>query len=123
MGTPMTSTRRRIYWTSATALFVLGGALCACDRRRLDVVGDASTTSAAAPAPAAPARAGVEAPSSTGTVTDENNEKTEPLLPSWVPDSGRLTIVGAGDRDRNLGIVVVRDDAGAREGLAPPVAP
>jgi hypothetical protein len=38
----------------------------------------------------------------------------EPPLPDWVPTSGRLTIVGASDLARNLGMVdELDDDAGA----------
>lgn len=64
------------------------------------VVGDASTTGAELPLEPAKPDAGTllqrgDASVSTGATA---------ILPAWVPKDAPLTIVPAGDRDRNLGI-------------------
>jgi len=59
------------------------------------------------------------APAEETTAEETTAEETtavkslEKPLPDWVPESGRLTIVGASDLARNLGIVDELDDAGA----------
>lgn len=102
----------------------------ACERREIReviVTSDASTTSAEmprrtettrivtpeAPAPESPATTPPparpeEAPAPTAAplpAPPPARHIWEPPLPSWAPDAGRLTIVGAGDRDKNLGVV------------------
>jgi hypothetical protein len=90
--------------------------LAACDRGPATFVGDASTTSAVtttgAPLPAATTRS--EQPleparADAGTLAERGDASastgaTEPGRPAWVPKDATLTIVSAGDRDRNLGL-------------------
>lgn len=73
------------------------------------------------PSPAATRAAPAEAPPAEDDAGAEDEadadagDAGEPEPPSWVPDAGRLTIVGARDLERNLGIVA---DAGP-DGMAP----
>jgi hypothetical protein len=72
---------------------------------------------AAEPEPTSTEAASADSPTTTPTPL------AEPPLPDWVPTSGRLTIVGASDLARNLGMVDEVDDAGPRAGTATPSAP
>jgi hypothetical protein len=98
------------------ALVLLSAMLAlACTRRDESRVGDASITSAQAtvtpsrmherqnkwePIRMSPA----QSDSMTPAPPAPNEAIKEPPVPSWVPDAGRLTIVQASDRDKNLGI-------------------
>jgi hypothetical protein len=83
------------------ALGLFCGALCACERRG-PTVGDASTTSATSPGEQA-----IELGADAGVTAEAPKPAVDAGAgrPSWVPKDASLTIVQAGDRDRNLGIV------------------
>lgn len=101
--------------TSMRCLVALGlfcGALGACERRD-STAGDASVTSgspAAGEQPIEPTGPSVARPDAAVLSTREPSASdagptgTPPGQPSWVPKDAALTIVVAGDRDRNLGI-------------------
>ena len=113
-----------VTFTAALAIGLSGGALLACERRGPTVGADASTMSATtvveeqAIEPAVDAGSEAkEPPSSAPTKVEKGarGAKSEPgekeRRPSWVPGDAALTIVQAGDRDRNLGIPAPRAPA------------
>ncbi len=98
-----------------------------CSRRLRDetgaATGDASTTSAelAMPEKGGAGAEGQADAAVTGTTAEavKDGGPSAAPTPAWVPDAGRLSIVGASDLPRNLGLV--GPDGGAI--AAPPTPP
>lgn len=97
-----------------------------CNRRLRDetgaAAGDASTTSAELAMPekqggGAEGQADAAVTGTTAEAVKDGGPSAAPT-PAWVPDAGRLSIVGASDLPRNLGLV--GPDGGA---IAAPTAP